>query len=264
MSVNKPMIYLALLLVIGALAVATGCGEIVTGSGEIATWDMDYDDFDKIEVGSAFEVTMVRDDAYLVRITIDKTLYEYLKINQRGNTLFIGLKPNNTYVRTTQQAVIHLPDLRLLELSGASQATVEGFTVAHSLDFELSGASEMDLGPTMAGNSGIKLSGASRATGYIQMDDGHFDLSGASTLELQGYGDDISIRASGDSEVTLPDFPVATADINLSGASYAIIDVSDRMDINLSGASTLEYSGDPKLGSLNVSGGSTIEQINTE
>jgi hypothetical protein len=264
MSVNKPVIYLALFLAIGALAAATGCGAIVTGSGEIATWDMDYDDFDKIEVGSAFEVTVVRDDAYLVRITIDKTLYEYLNIDQRGNTLHIGLKPNNTYVRTTQQAVIHLPDLRRLELSGASRATVTGFTVTHSLDFELSGASEMGLELTMASNSGFKLSGASRAAGYIQMDDGHFDLSGASSLELQGSGDDISIGASGASQVTLPDFPVATADINLSGASHAVIDVSDRMDINLSGASTLEYSGDPKLGSLNVSGGSTIERINPE
>jgi hypothetical protein len=221
---------------------------------------MDYSEFDKIEVGSAFDVEITRSDDYLVRITIDKVLYEYLRIDQRGNTLHIGLKPNYTYTGTTQQAVVHLPDLRRLELSGASRAVVTGFSVSHSLDFELSGASRLNLGPAIAGNSNFKLSGASRANGIIQMDDGNFDLSGASTLELRGSGDDISISASGASIVTLPDFAVATADVDLSGASRADINVSSRMDINLSGGSRLEYSGTPKLGSLNVSGGSTINQ----
>jgi hypothetical protein len=53
---------------------------------------------------------------------------------------------------------------------------------------------------------------------------------------------------------------VTSAEVDLSGASHAVISVSDRMDVNLSGASGLEYSGDPKLGSLNVSGGSTIRE----
>jgi hypothetical protein len=259
MSVKKLAFYLALLAAIAVPAAATGCG-VITGSGEIATWDMDYVDFNNLEVGSAFDATVVRDDAYLVRITIDKVLYEYLNIDQRGNTLHIGLKPRYTYTGTMQQAVVHLPDLRRLELSGASRATVNGFNVTHSLDFELSGASQMDLGPTITGNSGFELSDASRATGRIQMDDGRFDLSGASSLELRGSGDDIIINASEASNVTLSDFPVTTADIGLSGASHAVIDVSTRMDISLSGASRLEYSGNPKLGSLNVSGGSTISQ----
>jgi hypothetical protein len=259
MSVKKLATYLVLLAVIAAPMAATGCG-VITGSGEIATWDMDYVDFNRLQVGSAFNVVVVRDDAYLVRITIDKALYEYLNIGQLSNTLHIGLKPRYTYTGTTQQAVVHLPDLRRLELSGASRATVNGFVVTHSLDFDVSGASQMDLGPTITGNSGFKLSGASRATGHIEMDDGRFDVSGASTLELQGSGDDITINASGASNVTLSGFPVTTADIGLSGASHAVIDVSTRMDINLSGASRLEYSGSPKLGSLNVSGGSTISQ----
>jgi hypothetical protein len=261
MPITRPAIFLVLVAVIASLSVAAGCSAIVvTGSGETATWDMDYTDFNKIEVSSAFEVEVSRADNYLVRITIDKTLYEYLKIDQRGSTLRIGLKPNYTFQGTTQRAVINLPDLHRLELSGASKAVVTGFLVTHSLDFEISGASQMDLGPTIAGNSDFKLSGASRATGDIQMDDGKFDLSGASTLELSGSGDDVTIRGSGASSLTLPDFELATAEIDLSGVSHAVISVSSRMDVKLSGGSILEYSGEPKLGSLNVSGGSTITQ----
>lgn len=259
MSMKKMMIYLALILVFTTLLGAAGC-DVITGSGEIATWDMDYTDFNRIEVGSTFDITIARADSYLVRITIDKKLYEYLKIDQRGDTLRIGLKPNYIYTGTTQQAIINLPDLRRLELSGASKALVSGFSVSHSLDFELSGASRMDLGHTIAGNSGFVVSGASKVNGSIEMDDGNFNVSGASSLELQGSADDISIQASGASDVILSDFAVITAGVELSGASNAVINVSSRMDINLSGASELEYIGSPKLGKLNMSGGSTLNQ----
>jgi hypothetical protein len=259
MSVKKVVIYLALVLIFTTLLGATGC-DVITGSGEIATWDMDYTDFNRIEIGSAFDVTVTRVDSYLVRITIDKKLYEYLKIDQRGDTLRIGLKPNYKYTETAQQAVINLPDLHRLELSGASKAVVSGFSVSHSLDFELSGASQLDLGHTIAGNSGFVLSGASKVNGSIEMDDGNFNLSRASSLELKGTGDDVTIEASGASDVALSDFTVTTAGVELSGASNAIINVSSRMDINLSGASDLQYIGEPKLGKLNVSGGSTINQ----
>lgn len=256
---KKIVTYLSLIMFLIALFGATGC-DVITGSGEIATWDMDYTDFNRIEVGSAFDVTVARADSYAVRITIDKKLYEYLKIDQRGDTLRIGLKPNYIYNETTQQAVINLPDLHRLELSGASKAVVSGFSVSHSLDFELSGASRMDLGHTIAGNSGFVLSGASKVNGSIEMDDGNFNLSGASTLELQGSADDVTIEASGASDVKLPEFTVTTAAVELSGASGAVINVSSRMDINLSGASNLVYIGNPKLGQLNVSGGSTLNQ----
>jgi hypothetical protein len=260
MSVKKAVTCLALVLLLAVLFGAHGCAGTVTGSGEIATWDFDYTDFNRIEVGSAFDVTVDRADSYLVRITIDKALYEYLKIDQRGDTLRIGLKPNYTYIGTKQQAVINLPDLRRLELSGASRAVVSGFSVTHSLDFALSGASQLTLGHTIAGNCGFSLSGASQVNGLIEMDDGSFKLSSASFLELQGSADDISIDASGASRVNLTDFAVLTADVHLSGASSAVVNVSTRMDVDLSGASDLEYFGSPKLGKLNMSGASTLNQ----
>jgi hypothetical protein len=259
--VKKAVTCLALSLLLAVLFGAHGCGGTVIGSGEIATWDFDFSDFNRLEVSSAFDVTVDRADTYLVRITIDKALYEYLKIDQRGDTLRVGLKSNYNYIDTKQQAVINLPDLRRLALSGASRAVVNGFSVSHSLDFALSGASRLDLGHTIAGNSNFSLSGASQASGIIEMNDGNFSLSGASFLELQGSADDITINASGASGVKLPEFRVVTADVHLSGASNATVNVSTRMDVNLSGASDLEYIGSPKLGKLNMSGGSTLNQV---
>jgi len=44
----------------------------------------------------------------------------------------------------------------------------------------------------------------------------------------------------------------------LSGGSEATTDVSDLLDIYLSGGSRLVYSGYPYLGSMDISGGSSL------
>ena len=110
------------------------------------------------------------------------------------------------------------------------------------------------------GNTNFMLSGASKASGSIEMADGRFDLSGASSLELEGSANDIDIEASGASHVQLSNFSIVNVEINLSGASDATINARGRLEGDLSGASKLSYMGNPTLGNISTSGSSTISQ----
>jgi len=258
-------ISIAIALTISILVLVNGCipriGPTITGSGKLASWDFDYRDFTKIEVGYAFGVEVIRGDSYLVRITVDDNLYEYLDVTKNGDTLYIKLKPTYMYTNVTRKATINLPDLESLGLSGASKAKVSGgFSSSHAVDFDLSGASYLDVDSMKAGNTNFNLSGASRALGSIELADGRFSLSGASSLELQGSAGDVDIDASGASHLELSDFSVVDADMNLSGASSITIDASGRLNGNLSGGSRLTYMGNPTMGSISASGGSTISQ----
>jgi hypothetical protein len=260
MWVKRVLVCLALASLVVALSGVASCATTVTGSGELATWNMAYTDFNRLEIGSAFDVAVSRADSYQVSITIDKMLYSYLDIDQRGDTLRIGLKPNYTYVNTTQQAVVNLPDLTRLELTDASIVTVSGFSVSHALDFELHDASRLELGHTIAGNCNFSLSDASRATGILEMDDGEFRLNDSSYLELEGSADDIKIDGASSSDVILEDFAVLTADVELGASSHAVVNVSSRMDVNLTSSSELEYIGSPLLGNLDMSADSELNQ----
>jgi hypothetical protein len=258
----------ALVMMVSMLAVITGCITIVTpgadstvtGSGKLATWDFDYSDFTRIDIGYAFDVDITEVGSYLVRITVDDNLYDYLDISKSGDTLHIGLKPNYNYASITRKATINSPGLHGLELSGASKANVSGFSSSHFIDFDLSGASHIDIDNMKTGDAILELSGASQVSGNIEMADGRFDLSGASFLELEGSANDVSVEASGASHVRLPDFTVVDIEINLSGASSATVNVSGRLDCNLSGASKLDYTGNPILGRVSTSGGSTVSK----
>ncbi len=257
---NVLPILLAAMLISGLMAF-TGCGDIVTGSGETQTLELDYANFSRVEINTGFDMEITQADSFFVSIEIDKSLYEYLTIAQRGDTLHIGLKANRTYTAASRSGIIRLPDLRRLELSGGSRANVTGFTMTHNMDFVLSGASSMALNPMQAGDTSFVLSGGSTAEGNIQMSNGSLDISGGSTITLAGTASDMKVNASGASSVTLDGLPLTTASVELSGASKATIKVSDILDVKLEGGSNLDYTGSPKLGNIEISGGSKFNQI---
>ncbi len=251
---------LTLALIAGVLPAVTGCGSLVAGSGDLETRELDYSGFTKVDVAYAFQIEITRADSFSVSITLDDNLFQYLEVRKSGSTLHIGLKTNRTYLRTTQRATITMPDLRELELSGASKGDVSGFTSADSLRLKVSGATSGTINTMEAGDTQFNISGASKASGNIKIADGDFDVSGASTVELEGTADDVTMEISGASNTNLEDFPVANATIDVSGASSATIDASGRLDANISGASTLYYIGNPTLGDIDVSGASRVTQ----
>jgi len=251
---------LALTLIVTVLATITGCiGPRVTGSGNLETRTMDYSDFTRLDVGSLFQVTVTRADSFSVSLTLDDNLYDYVIIRRSGSTLQIGLKWG-TYLRATLKATITMPELRALDLSGASRGDVSGFSSAESLIINVSGASSLNIDDVTAGKTNFDISGASRVFGSMETADIIFDISGASTVELGGSADDMTVGASGASSVNLADFTVTDASVKLSGVSNATVNTSGELNIDLSGASTLHYFGSPTLRRVNVSGASTIQQ----
>jgi hypothetical protein len=106
----------------------------------------------------------------------------------------------------------------------------------------------------------LDVSGASEVTGELTAGDADLDASGASTIQLEGSGRNLAADASGASHMILAGFTVNNADINLSGASSGTVNLDGRLDAELSGASTLEYMGEPAMGDINTSGASTLSK----
>jgi len=227
----KKAMILPLIAVLLTLGLLVGCGPV-------RTQEFNFTGFTGVEVGWAFRVEIVQSDSYSVSITADENLFNFIQVSQEGETLKIGLTQPMPF--RTLKAEITMPDLYELSLSGATRGTVQGFSSSH--DFILG------------------LSGASRLTGDITAGDAQFTVSGASTIQLQGSADDMTVNASGASRVELASFPVNNTQVILSGASRGTVNLDGRLDADLSGASTLNYSGNPTLGSIKTSGASTLSK----
>ena len=234
-----------------ALVMGIACGDggeetprdshiIIEDSGNLVTQEYALSGFDEVEVSHAFDVEINKGDNFQVFINVEQNLFDYVRVTTEGNTLKIGLDTRYTYRigDVVEQAEITMPELVWLNLSGASEAVISGFESESAF--------------------GVYMSGASSLRGHIEVVDITFDVSGDSEVTLSGLAQDMTIDASGASEVDLEDFPVSNANVTLSGASRATVKLDGRLDADLSGASNLRYIGEPIMGDVHTSGGSTI------
>lgn len=230
-------VLVGILLISGLLA---ACQGVVFGSGDPETRTFDYTDFTRIEAHNGFHVEITESSSYSIKVTTDDNAWKYLDVRKNGDTLVIEFEWNRSYTSVTKEAVITLPDIEEIELSGGSQGDIEGFSSSN--DFS------------------AKLSGGSRLEGVITADDTDLSLSGGSRITLSGSGDNLVIDSSGGSRVNLEDFPVNDADISISGGGFADINMDGILDANLSGGSKVIYSGNLELGDIDLSGSSTLSR----
>lgn len=259
---KKVNLLVILIAALTAVILITGCN--ITGPGKVIDEEKDFTDFNCVDIGSTFDAEITKSDSFSVTIHADESLIDYVVVSKAGNTLSINLKPRHTFTdftigAKTLKAEITMPALDSLEVSGASKATIKGFTVSEDFELEVSGLSSVKMVDIKVGNAEFDVSGASKVTGDMIATDVDFMVSGMSTIELTGSADNLELDASGASDVDLTDFIVQDADVELSGASKATVNVKGKLDYDVSAASSLYFLGNPTIGKSEVSGASTIK-----
>lgn len=218
--------------------ILTSCDEEDPGPLQDKEKDYSLIDFDRLEMGSDFHISVEQSNIYSIHVEGDRRNLDDLEVYKEGSTLVIKYEDNanrthNTYI------TIKMPELHGVNFSGASVSTIKGFESDHDLDFILSGASDCQID-----------------AGYREL---NVDISGASRLRLYGLGDSVEGKVSGASTLAAFDYPVREAELDVSGASNVRVMVSDHLDVVASGASSVIYRGNPSVNS-NVSGGSTVQK----
>ncbi len=223
--------------------------------------NFDFKDFNRIEVGGAFEVEIARSDAFNVSVSADD--FSRLRVEQINGTLVLqryGFSCFNPF-HYQPRATVTLPALEMLDVSGASRVKFENFESDGSLTVILSGASQAEAYNVSAGKLEVKVSGASRLTGEIRAKgDCNIEASGASRVELEGMSAGAVLKLNGASKAELSQFPIGNASMVVSGASNASVNLNGRLDADVSGASTLLWSGSPVMGDIRSSGSSSLRR----
>jgi hypothetical protein len=232
-----------LCLVAAVLTACTLTGERVNleGSGDIVTEEQDLSGFDELRVSHSFQVDVKRGEAFRVVTHVDENAIDYLVVEKKGDTLRIGLDSDYNYTMndTTLEAEVIMPELTGVRLSGSSDAAISGFASNDPFSADLSGSSTL--------------------RGELESGDASFDVSGSSGVNLTGAAQDLTIDASGSSDIDLSAFPVFDAKVDASGSSTVTVKPGGTLDVDASGASNVYYLGEPTLGNIDSSGGSSVE-----
>lgn len=225
-----------------AVAMITGCIPVtLTGSGNVVTREEAITGFDKLDISHAFEVNIIQGESFSVVIRVDDNLVEHLNVVKEGSTLVIGLRPNRDYTirNATMEAEVTMPELTELDLSSGSQASITRFESTKDLSLDLSSGSSVQ--------------------GDIEAGDISIDLASGSEMTFTGSGGDMNIDASSRSELDLSQFGVENAIVDASSESMVTVNASGRLDVDASSGSKVYYLGDPTLGEIDISSGSSVE-----
>lgn len=256
--------------------------EICAGPTVIKT--IDLKDFDAIE--SLGMISIIMDDSIQTpRMEGDSALVEHVKINvKKDKRLCISQEPMRHFTNVQQGVQVYLPaqpNLRMIELSGACEATIGCDINVKQLNIELSGSSNAQFNK-IDGDLLIELSGGSELTinenlcqnadaaihGNSKIDIRHataktidLDMSGASEAQITGRAERVLFEISGCSEVDATQLDCTNASISTSGCGEASIGNTQEMTANASGNSTIKYKGSPLKNSISTSGASEIMQL---
>ena len=221
----KKKIVIYSLLLTGIATVLSGCTfsinpQGVRGRGNIESRDFDVENFAAINISGVYEVVWQQSETASATIEMYENLFEYVEVSVRENTLHVDSRRaiNIRNNDTVPRIYLYSPSLEMVNFYGALHA--ENWDTVQTESFSLS------------------VSGAASADIDFDVQTLDVDLSGAGDLDLTGNID--------------------TANIVLSGAGNIEIDVSNYLNVNISGVGRVRYGGNPTI-TRDISGLGTLE-----
>ena len=215
-----------------------GC---VKGSGHIITESHKMGDFKQIDISGGFKVNLKQDSSLNVSITADDNLMKYIRTSDDDGRLHIYTKKS---LCGSGELVINIgvKNLEKIKSSGAIDVTSDGKIVTKDLSFELNGASKINM----------ELDAANVTT----------EGSGSAEIHLKGQATSHKVELAGSGKIYALDFVVGSYDIETTGASHCEINVLHDLNVNTTGASDIQYRGNPANVNSHKTGASTLTKIN--
>lgn len=106
----------------------------------------------------------------------------------------------------------------------------------------------------------LQISGASKVSlADVKNDLLKIDMSGASKVKVDGETGNLVIEQSGASKVDAENLKAVNVSVDASGASSAEVNVSGDLKADLSGASKVAYTGNPRNLEKSTSGASSVK-----
>jgi hypothetical protein len=209
------------------------------GSGKVVTENRKVSDFTKVDISGGYKVRLVQDSSLNVSISADDNLMKYIQTGVSGGKLRIKSK-KNLCSSGEITLTIGVRNLEEIDASGAVEVSSNSRINTGDLHFDLSGATKIDMD--------------------INAKNVSTDGSGATQIYLKGQAASHNIELSGTGKVEALDFVVGKYSIETSGASHCKINALTSLDVNTSGASEIEYRGTPSINSKK-SGASSIKKV---
>lgn len=197
----------------------------VHGNHNVVKQERQAGRFTGIKVSTGIDVYLKQGDKESISVEADENLLEYIKTEINGDVLNIYSDANIREARM-ENVYVTIKDIKSLRTSSAGD--IIGETHMTTDDLELSASSAGD----------IKLEVTAKSI--------RVDISSSGNVTLDGTAERLDAELSSAGDLNAFELSVKEADVSVSSAGDADINVSDKLTARASSAGDINYTGDPK------------------
>jgi hypothetical protein len=202
------------------------------GNGKITKQDRNVSTFNSIEISGAYSVFVKQDSVQSVSVEADENLQSLIRTKVENNKLIIE-NEKNIHGSKDLKIYISVADLNDISISGDVELSSDGKIKTKEMNVDISGVGKLNM--------------------IVELQSLSIGCSGSGKLNISGTADNVNADLSGASDINAFDLAAKYFKLSSSGAGKANINVSDKLDIDISGASTVNYKGNPSI-SQDISG----------
>jgi hypothetical protein len=213
------------LAVLVSAAASAQLFETVRGNHNVVKKDRKVGSFTGIKVSSGIDVFLRQGNNESLSVEADENLHEYILTEVKGGVLHIY---SEVTIRDAEmkRAYVTMKDIASLSTSSAGNITGETPVKTDRLRLSTSSAGDIDL--------------------EVNANDLEIDISSAGDIKLTGEADKLEADLSSAGSLKAYDLQVKEADISVSSAGDANINVSERITARASSAGSINYKGNPR------------------
>jgi len=232
-----------LLIAITVIGISCSVGgqssKTVHGNNKVVKADRDAPSFNGLQVSSGIDVYLKQGNNEAITVEADENLHEYIITEVKGGVLHVYTEAN---IRDAEMTRVYVTMKDVTSVKTSSAGDVVGETPVKSDRLELSASSAGDINLEVYAKeieADISSSGDMTLTGETEKLEA--DLSSAG--DLNGY-----------------DLKAREANISVSSAGDADINVSEKITARASSAGDINYKGDPKYVDVKTSSAGGIHK----
>jgi hypothetical protein len=197
----------------------------VEGHGHVVSKERKTESFSGLKVSSGIDVYLKQGDNVTVTVEADENLHEYILTEVRGGVLNVYTEYN---IRDAERKRVYVTMKEINSVKTSSAGDVIGETPINTDRLELTASSAGDIKlETHAKNIDV-------------------DISSSGDISLSGETDMLKADLSSAGDLKAYDLKAREADVSVSSAGDADINVSERISARASSAGDINYKGDPK------------------
>lgn len=201
-------------------------GQVVKGSGTLKSEVRDVKGYNKLVANGLFQLFIIQGEDEGVRIETDNNIVELFQTHIEGQTLYVTMTAD---IRRSEALNVYVSIKQLKQIVLLNEVTLKTDNVIHFDELKLAS------------------SGLSKIDAEIFASKLHLEITDGTVAYVKGYTEKLEVEIHDDAELNAFDLQSDYCVTTASGFAEVMVNAQKDLQLKVTGASNLYYTGDAKV-----------------